>query len=81
MEEIGHFYPVIPLKYIDKNQKMGLNTIETISLGCGYSQNDWNDQSSFVYNFLSNDSPLEQFQHPDIYNFVEDKFVLEAQNS
>ncbi|KAL4501824.1 hypothetical protein ABPG73_019961 [Tetrahymena malaccensis] len=78
MEEVNHFYPIIPLKQLQDNQKLGINSIETISLGCGYSQNDWDDQSSFVYNFLANNQQIDSFKPPDVYNYIDKKYIKET---
>ncbi|EAR82920.2 hypothetical protein TTHERM_01068230 (macronuclear) [Tetrahymena thermophila SB210] len=78
MEEVNHFYPIVPLKQLQDNQKLGINAIETISLGCGYSQNDWDDQSSFVYNFLANNQQIDSFKPPDIYNYIDNKYIKET---
>ncbi|KAL4486828.1 hypothetical protein ABPG72_006660 [Tetrahymena utriculariae] len=78
MEEVNHFYPIVPLKQLQDNQKLGINSIETISLGCGYSQNDWNDKSSFVYHFLANNQQIDSFKSPDIYNYIDHKYIKET---
>lgn len=80
-EEVTHFYPVVSMKFVEHNRQIGLNSIHTIALGSGYSQKDWIDQSSFVFNFLSNNSYLEHFKPPSIFNFVDNSFVQELKKS